>query len=398
MDPTSPLPAIVSLLVAMGTTFILAKVFGKPSEQDRFTSIDGLRGFLAFFVFLHHSCIWYFYLRTGQWNLPPSNLYAHFGGSSVAFFFMITGFLFFSKLIDGRVKGIDWLRLYVSRFLRLTPLYIFLVFLVFLVVAYLSDAKLNEPIPLLIKHAAYWLGFTILGTPNLNGIERTATVVAGVTWSLRYEWFFYFSLPLLAVAVRLRPPFPYILLGIASVVGMAVWHPQIHYLMTFLVGIAAAIVVRLSTFRAFATGTGASFIPLVCIVAAVIFFPSMHEVVPFFLLSLAFIFIACGNSLFGILTNPTSRALGEAAYSIYLLHGIILFGTFTFILGLAESRNLSPIMHWLLIVGITPPLIFVCFVTFRYIERPAMQSTKRCTAWVRSHIPRPFGTLTSRNG
>lgn len=95
MGPVSPLPAIICLLVAIGTSFLLVKRFGVPPAQGRYASIDGLRGYLALFVFLHHSSVWYFFLRTGQWEDPPSNLYTHFGSSSVLLYFMITGFLFF---------------------------------------------------------------------------------------------------------------------------------------------------------------------------------------------------------------------------------------------------------------------------------------------------------------
>ena len=125
MSPVSPLPALACLLVAMATAYLLGKKFGVPSSLGRFNSIDGLRGYLAFFVFLHHASIWYFYLQTGKWALPPSNLYTQFGHSSVFLFFMITGFLFFSKLIDGRTQTIDWGKLFVSRLLRLAPLYLF---------------------------------------------------------------------------------------------------------------------------------------------------------------------------------------------------------------------------------------------------------------------------------
>jgi hypothetical protein len=73
MDPVSPLSAIAPLLVAFATSFFLVKQFGAPPDQGRYSSIDGLRGYLAFFVFLHHSSVWYFYLQTGQWSVPPSN-------------------------------------------------------------------------------------------------------------------------------------------------------------------------------------------------------------------------------------------------------------------------------------------------------------------------------------
>mgnify|MGYP003342983265 CR=1 FL=1 len=42
-------------------------------------------------------------------------------------------------------------------------------------------------------------------------------------------------------------------------------------------------------------------------------------------LSLAFIAIAAGNDLLGLLSNPLTRKLGEVSYGIYLFHGLVLF-------------------------------------------------------------------------
>jgi len=386
MDPVSPLPAIASLLMAVASSLLLVKRFGVQPIQGRYASIDGLRGYLAFFVFLHHSCIWYFYLRTGQWSVPPSNLYTHFGQSSVAFFFMITGFLFFSKLMEGKTKKIDWGKLFVSRFLRLAPLYFFAMALLFLIVSYISNGVLNESVPQLLKNGGKWLSFTIVGAPNLNTVEHTSLILAGVTWSLRYEWFFYFSLPILALVVKTTPPLPYILLGIAGIVGLLIWEPKYYHLLSFFGGISACFFVRVELFRKFASGTIASFVSLGCIVAAIVLFPTAYAVAPLFLLTVAFILISCGSSFFGILVSPVSRALGEMAYSIYLLHGILLFVVFNFIFGISESKTFSPITHWLLIVGISPILVFFCFFTFRTIERPAMDSTSAFTIWLRSRL------------
>jgi peptidoglycan/LPS O-acetylase OafA/YrhL len=392
MDPVSPFPAIASVLMAVATCFFLVNRFGAPTEQERYATIDGLRGYLAIFVFLCHSSMLYFYLRTGQMKLPPSNLYTQFGQGSVTIFFMITGFLFFSKLIDGRARKIDWGRLFISRFLRLVPLYLFAMLLLFLIVAYVSHGDLNEPISKLLKGAVRWLGFTILGLPDLNGIENTYIIVAGVTWSLPYEWLFYFALPLLALTVRVMPPLPYVALGIASVAGfttiawLGIWHPQIHHLMSFLGGIMASLLVRFEFFQKFAIGRVSSGIILVCLAVAVAFYPSPDKAVPLFLLSVVFVLVACGNNMFGVLTHPVSRTLGQMTYSIYLLHGITLYVTFNFILGVTEARALSSVSHWLLVIGITPILVFVCFVTFRLIENPAMRSTTNVTAWLRSRL------------
>lgn len=386
MDAVSSLPAIASLLVAVATAFFLVKRFGAPPSEGRYASIDGLRGYLAFFVFLHHSCVWYFYLNTGRWEIPPSNLYTHFGQSSVALFFMITGFLFFSKLIDGRKKPIDWGKLFISRFLRLAPLYFFVVALLFTIVSYLSRGTANEPALKLAIEAVRWLGFTALGGPNLNGIENTSIILAGVTWTLPYEWFFYFSLPLLALTVGVRPPLPYMALSGLSIIFLAVKQPSIALLGAFFAGTVTSVLVLFEPFRKFSMGRVASLIILGCLAIAVGLYPSPYSFSPLFLLFVAFALVACGNNLFGLLLNPVSRTLGEMAYSIYLLHGITLFIVFNLILGMSESKELSPMIFWSIVVGVTPVLLLFSFSTFSFIERPSMQSSTAFTAWLRSRF------------
>lgn len=385
MDAVNFLPAVVALIIAFMTSVLLTKRFGSPSDQGRFSSIDGLRGYLAFFVFLHHSCIWYFYLRTGRWELPPSNIYTHFGQSAVALFFMITGFLFFSKIIDGRAKNVDWTKLFISRILRLAPLYFFMVLILFLIIAIISKGILNEPAPVLFKNLIRWLSFTILGAPQINGIKNTSQIVAGVTWSLPFEWFFYLSLPLMALTLRVKPPVAYVALAVFSLLYFEFWRPRIYYL-AFLGGIIASFLARSSRFRTFATKKASSFVVIGCIGVVVGVFPSAYAVIPLSLLAVAFALVASGNDLFGILATSASRTLGELAYSIYLLHGIFLFTTFTCALGIPASANLSPLSHWFIVFAMTPVLIFFCFLTFRFIERPAMQSTNSVTAWIRSNV------------
>jgi hypothetical protein len=40
MNPVGPLPAIAALFMAIVTTYLITKLFGAPSEQGRFASID----------------------------------------------------------------------------------------------------------------------------------------------------------------------------------------------------------------------------------------------------------------------------------------------------------------------------------------------------------------------
>ena len=370
----SPLPAITAVIIAILTSFFLTKIFGAPPSSKQYRSLDGLRGYLAFFVFLHHSAIWYAYLRTGVWSAPPSNLYTHFGESSVALFFMITSFLFFSKLIEGRTNAIDWRRLFVSRFFRILPLYAVVLGGLLGVVAYLAGGRWQEPPQTVLGEIFRWLLFR---SPDINGVTSTSLIVAGVTWSLGYEALFYVSLPLLAIFTRTIPPKRYILMGLVGVIGgVLVVRPTGIRLVIFLGGIAAALLVRVPRAQRIASTQTASVVVLGLVGLLVYEYPSAYMPGAVVLLSVVFILIACGNNLFGLLELPLSRFMGAMAYSIYLVHGMVLFVTFTFIIGAPTAKEFSPLSHWLVILGATPLLLSLCYATFRLVEMPGMQRAK----------------------
>ncbi len=99
------------------------------------------------------------------------------------------------------------------------------------------------------------------------------------------------------------------------------------------------------------------------------------------LLAIAFLIIACGNSLYGILEWPASVSLGEMAYSLYLLHGLVLFVAYRLVFAEGAGR-FSPIEHWAIVLGLVPVLVLLCFATFRLIEKPAMDAVPRWHAWL----------------
>lgn len=389
MNPVSIIPAIAALLLALSCMYFLPRRQGNQPQTDHFGAIDGLRGYLAFFVFLHHACIWYFYIQTNVWDVPPSNLYTNFGQSSVALFFMITGLLFFSKILDKQRSDIDWLKIFVSRVLRIVPLYVFVMALLFVVIARVSHGVPREHAARLIKEALEWAAFTIPGRPDINGEPITTQVVAGVVWSLPYEWVFYLSLPLLALLTGAKVPLRYSAVGFAGVgMMLMVWHPKLIKLLPFAGGMLAAVLSRMASVRAFARTRLASCLSIACIAIAATAFPTAYLYTPLLLLSLAFILIAAGNDIFGILSHTASKSLGEIAYSIYLLHGIVLFTCFYFVIGLDNLRKLGPIGYWSLIVLGAPLLVTLCATTFSLIERPAMRKTSPLTAWLRMKVAR----------
>jgi len=391
MESLSLYPIIPIILVALATMKLTGAALGIKPAEGRFASIDGLRGYMAFFVFLHHSCIWYLAMHGYGWRPPPSNVYSQFGSTSVAVFFMITSFLFFSRLLQARKSDMDWLKLYVSRGFRIMPLYLFALFIVLTTVAILSHFTLHEPLGKVIVEIFQWMAFI---KADINGISPTWLIIAGVIWSLPYEWLFYFALPLLGLLLSMRLSllvwvfalagflfFFYVILTFYTSGGV------VNHLLPFLSGIAAATLVRFPRMRVLASGPVASFCIVLCLVIGVGWFKSLDEVVPFLLVSTAFIGIACGNSVFGILTHSLSRTLGQISYSIYLLHGIVLFVTFNWILGLQRAGQFSPLMHWGVIAVCAVSVVTVCSLTYRFIERPGMDAAPAVTKKLRRQPP-----------
>ena len=404
----SALPALLITVLAL----CLAHLHSQwPSLQHqnhaRNASIDGLRGFLALFVFLHHAVLWYDYLKSGKWQLPPSYFYIHLGQSSVALFFMITAFLFCTKLLDTRHQttfdnkpllssAIFWQRLYVSRVLRLTPLYFFMLAVMLVVAAIVSDFQLREPLPVLVKNIGAWASFMILGRPDINNIVNTSRMIAGVNWTLPYEWFFYFALPLLAVFARVIPSWPYLLFSAAAITGLWFkifpWAPVSIYGYAFLGGLIAAIAVRwhwLNHLLSSAWGRKIGAVAaLLCFNYVFRQYSTANSLPALAWLTVAFTIIASGNSLFGLLHSPAAQKLGDASYSIYLLHGLVLYTVFKLILGFDTAAQLSIYSFWGVILLCTVVLLPLSFATFYWIEAPAMRFAPKLNQWIESRKPR----------
>ena len=381
MPLLSPWPPLLCLLLALAATSLLARRFPVHLPPGRISTLDGLRGYLAFAVFCHHAAIWAGVLRNIPWTEPPSNLYLQLGQSSVALFFMITAFLFTSRIL--RNPGEDWLRFYISRILRLVPLYYLTVFAMCLIVAAGSHWTLRVRPASLASQAATWLLFE---TSFLNDFDAPV-VVAGATWTLAFEWVFYLSLPLLALLLRRPPPLAALLMPlIAAVYAFNLPYPA-EKALPFAGGIVAAFLARRPAFSSLASHPGSAFL-VIAPVAAVFTFPAVGSGLPrLALLTLAFSLIAAGNTLGGILSAPLSRIFGEFTYSTYLIHGLLLFVTFRAFPALARAATASPLAHWAIIASLTPILITAAFFSFRFIESPALRSAPALTAWLRA-LPR----------
>ena len=192
----------VMLVLWLGAWFMarFVQAFRQELQHDasdpRFVpQLEGLRGPLAFGVFIHHASVIYTWKLTGVWREPSSIFYAQLGSLPVAFFFALTGYLFWSKLLKTpRLAIVPFLQ---ARLRRLAPVYFAAVALVLLLAGWQTGFVPNDTPRRLVTHTVTWLAFGTLGLPTINGYADTSRIIANTPWTLALEWEFYILLPFL---------------------------------------------------------------------------------------------------------------------------------------------------------------------------------------------------------
>jgi peptidoglycan/LPS O-acetylase OafA/YrhL len=270
-----------------------------PNSKSRFEEVNGLRGFLATGVFIHHAVINWFYINTGKIDLPPSNFYAQLGQVGVALFFMITSFLFWGQLIE-RGEKYNWKSFFITRLFRIYPLYIALMAVVITAVFHESSWQLQSPPLDIFTQIIQW---TVFDRPDINSYQNTGMIISNVTWTLNYEVFFYTTLPILYLAIFKSSNWKTILLCILSLYflySIFSWSHSLkkNIIMSFAGGVIAAYWIRNPWLLNLARSRLAGALGLTSLVLVLSAFNRSFAVVPLFLITVFFITIASGNKLF----------------------------------------------------------------------------------------------------
>lgn len=376
MHPAGPAIVIALVVLGLGALIVRRSAFYRglvdhEVSANRFHAIDGLRGYLALGVVLHHVVINFQYYQTGVWELTPSRLNTFFGRGSVGFFFMITAFLFWNRAVNEG-GHIDAFRFYVSRLRRMVPMYLFSAVLVVVVALALTHFRLQDPPLELLRHVMAWMFFTIPGPLNINGFSQTA-LINTVFWSLVYEWKFYFLFPLLAVFARTRTQW-----CLAAVAALYIWlysDTQIEWF--FLAGCAAAMLTRVEMVRKLAAGWAGSAIALIGLGATLEWQPVVYSFSGAMLLLVPFAMFASGNTLFGLLTCRPARLLGLLSYSVYLLHNLVLFLVSRLVNHFTELAALSGSSYWIIGAAVAVLTVIIAACTYRWIEYPYLRPSSR---------------------
>jgi peptidoglycan/LPS O-acetylase OafA/YrhL len=363
----------IFVLIASGLLFVTVfnQVFKLEPNQTKYTGIEGLRGFLAFFVFVHHYSSWYGLMHTVQWSLiEPVAILARFGKHSVFIFFMITGFLFFDKLF--RNEPINWSEFLWKRIFRLFPLYFLSILVVIFYVLLKTNFELTVSKSKLLEDSLNWIAFGFIKCPAINNDGISHLTNSGVHWTLSFEVFFYLSLPLFA-AVFFKKQIPLLTAFICA--------SLCYFFLTkrgfntaifkmFIYGILVAFV----NFKI--KNTGLSIKSKWIGFAGILLFYSVfndkfaNENLDICALFLLFFIIVRGNSILGVLNWKSSQILGQLSYSVYLIHGLVIYTLNTFIIPKSYILSLSKTNYMFLGIVYCSAIIFVSFLTHIYIELP----------------------------
>lgn len=354
----------------------------QPAEtiqrSDRLHWLDGARGIAAFYVVLHHvHLITYggFPTNDGPW-FTGWLLYGHL---AVAAFIVISGFSLTIGLTTNRLrnrKG-DWAFL-VRRFWRIVPPYWFaLVLASALVMAGLITSPSGKSVHLydVIVHA-------LLLQDTFGNVPPN-----GVFWSIAVEWHIYFLFPALlwgfrkfgplqtAIATGVLIVAQYLLASrLPAIALFDRFTPQ--FLLLFVFGMAAAVFSQSARFSGYAATLFLTIIAALTIAITALGSPMI--VANYFTVDVvfglavmgAFLAVAAGGlrPLRAALSWRPLVAMGEFAFSLYLVHAPIL--------SLVSVHFIEPngwtgdTAFWILLAVGVPLAVLMSFVFFLLFERP----------------------------
>jgi peptidoglycan/LPS O-acetylase OafA/YrhL len=388
---TNILPFFLLMAMFIATSYFFCRKLSPYSSlvshlaatKGYYIELESMRGLLALAVAVHHALVYYFLLchQTPVISGPNANFYTQLGTAPVTFFFFLTGFLFWSKLIaNPKQKPVKFIA---GRLRRLGPAYLAGAALVFTLVVLFSGFKLHDSPAVLARDSVR----LILGeTPNLNG-QAYAPWLWAVTWTLQFEMLFYLLVPFLGwFAETLSKSLLFIAICNLLYAGSLAntdnhWHIRgfyplqtlLHFLSaTFCIGFLAAHLIRMEKVRELARSAWAGPVALAVIVLTLYFIPPQYGLRESLCLAIPFIVVACGESFWGALRKPALLFLGQISYSVYLIH-CMLYGAILIPLHNAIGRPMQdPVVYWAIVLPIGPVIVSMATLWNHTFELPFM--------------------------
>lgn len=346
--------------------------------NNRYGSIDGLRGVLAVGVLVHHSSMAYEYFTVGKFQSGPNPLLYHFGKSSVALFFMITGFLFTNIALKNEV---NWSSFFKSRIKRLAPLYTLVVSIIFIIVLIIDNFELHVSWQKYVVDYFRWLSFVIFGRPPINGMKDSELLIAGVNWSLKFEVIFYIVVVPIIFIVSKKVSRQSLIIGCIAF-GLALVAIKnnmknginIIWLLYFLSGITIALLYKSDEVKRYISH---KYFCYSAILSLIILLFTNTWWLSYILLCIIFASVVGGGSLFGLLKMRASIWLGDISYGIYLLHGLVLYAFLSLLKDKHLVHHIDIRLYWVIVLLIAVIVVMLSSISYVFLEKPIMNSGKK---------------------
>src|SRR5690242_8313675 len=190
--PDGPIGSVASKSSLRG---FLRNLYELTDKSNRFPSMEGIRGLAILLVFcVHYHTLFSPYLNPKSLSFRVSELGWGMGQSGVDLFFVLSGYLIYGAVIRKPTSYWKFMRRRVERiyptFLAVFALYLFLC------AALPGVSKL----PSGAWHTTIYILQNLALLPGIFAITPLITVA----WSLSYEFFFYFTIPLLVLLTSMR--------------------------------------------------------------------------------------------------------------------------------------------------------------------------------------------------
>lgn len=341
---------------------------GEPERAHNLGSLESLRGLAAYLVLCAHVTM-YFGALAKEFTASSFT-----GGFGVEIFFMLTGYLFWSQIADGRFK-VD--RFAERRVRRLVPLCLFVVAVVMAVDWVRSGFVLPSwaQLEALVRNFAFGFG----GVHDVFAPETVLRI--NTIWSLKWEWLFYFALPYLALTRS------FWVVAVASALLAVVFfdvRPLFHggeseaaFILAFLAGASGHPIAKWVSRQAKAEAIKSVLTVLALCVFAALFawwFLGEAPVEPkirkasFVFLGWSFFlpFVLSPKWLAWLCEKVKAEPLGKISYSLYLWQLVV---TFFVVRGLEKVTALQSLpMYVAVLVGLTLVLVAISHASYRAIE------------------------------
>ncbi|EOJ5580379.1 acyltransferase family protein [Escherichia coli] len=340
--------------------------------------IDGLRFFLSIFVVFHHYVLSESYFFGSGWTYdaikeyPVNQVIGRYG---VSLFFMISGFLFCNIKSSAR----DWFVFYIKRFFRIAPLFTLSSCVCISLAFFLSQNPSTSDISL--KSLAYWFNMGLsMAKPDIFSLQNSSLINASVTWTLYWEWGFYFSLPFV---LFLKSKWCGLSLSISIIFLCVFIYADINsfnatLISFFSIGFLCAELTKIISLSVRTCNVLIVFGGVFCIF--IVDDPYTIFSIPG--VGLIFFAISMGGDFFGLLKMKGVRRLGEITYSTYMLHGIFLY-----VLNFFISPNISKQTYMLLSSFTILLILIISSFTFYVIEAPLNKlGSQIATRMLKTHL------------